>query len=79
MKNRMGRDGLIITTTAASQVGPGPALIIFGTPTPSAPVAFLPLQIEEILFAIVLIFEIPVKLLHCYSLEHTLLFSPKLK
>jgi hypothetical protein len=64
MEDRMGRDRLIITATAASQVEPGAALIIFGTTTPSAPVASFPLQIEEILFAIVLIFEAPVKLLH---------------
>jgi hypothetical protein len=64
MEGRMGRDRFIVTTTPATQVEPGAALIIFGTPTPSAPVAFFPFQIEEILSAIVLTPEALIKLLH---------------
>jgi hypothetical protein len=75
----MGRDGLIITATAASQVEPGAALIIFGTPTPAAPVTVFPLQIEEILFAIVLTPEALIQLPQCYSTKHIPLFTPKLK
>jgi hypothetical protein len=52
--------------------------MIFRAATFAAPVTVFPLQIEQILSAIILFLKELIKLLNRYSLKHTNIFSTKI-
>ena len=78
MENCIGGNRFIISTALTTHMKPGFAFMTFRETASPAPVAIFPLQIEQILFAIALLFKGLIKLLNRYPLEHTKYFSPKL-